>query len=259
MSFDPAIERVRLSRLKWFARSPAHFWDPPQPATKGTLDKGSAVHSVLLKGARVTYYDKVTEAGAAAPRRGKDWDAFQAANQGALILSRAEYDVTQRAVDAVRANGEAMELLTGKIEDTIEFSFLGLPCRTTPDARTPTTVVELKTTRSAAPLDFAWQSKKLLYHAQMAFHIEGMATVNPSLNPTPYVVAVEMSKPYCVQVYRMPAPIILAGHRLVRGWFEQLRGCLASGNFPGYAQAAMELELPGSEAVVFDDEEDAAA
>lgn len=248
------IDRVRFSRLKLFAKSAAHFKENAG-ADSSSIDKGSAVHSVLLKGARVTFYDRKTEAGKAAPRNGQHWDKFQADNPGALILTQSEYDQTNRMVDSVRANKDAVALLTGKIEDTIEFDFLGVPSRTTPDARTKETVVELKTCRSSEPYQFAWQSKKLYYHGQMAFHVEGMAAVNAKLNPVPYIVAVEACAPYPVTIFRVTPAAMLEGHKLVRLWFEQLKNCMSAGVWPPYSQSVVDLDIPGSDVgVIFPDE-----
>jgi len=155
-----------------------------------------------------------------------------------------------------------MDLLKGKIEDTIHFDFLGIPSRTTPDARTPKVVVELKTCRSSEPYAFAWQMKKLFYHAQMAFHIEGMAALNPDLNPTPYIVAVESSAPYPVTVFRVTPAALLEGHKLIRLWFEQLKVCQSCNVWPAYSQAVVDLDVPGLDpdaGVIFGDEEKADA
>jgi PDDEXK-like domain of unknown function (DUF3799) len=253
---EAAVERVRFSRLKLFAKSAAHYLENPRKDT-ATLDKGTGVHSLLLKGQRVTYYDRKTESGKAAPRNGQHWEKFQADNFGALILSQSEYDETMRMVDSVRANPFAMELLKGKIEDTIEFDFLDIPSRTTPDARTPNVVVELKTCRSSEPHAFAWQMKKLFYHAQMAFHVEGMCSLNSKLNPTPYIVAVESSPPYPVTVFRVTPAAMLEGHKLIRLWFEQLKVCTAANVWPAYSQAVVDLDVPGMDqdvGVIFGDE-----
>lgn len=252
VSDAPQIERVRFSRLKLFAKSAAHYRENA-PHSSSVLDRGSAVHSILLKGAKVTCFDRVTESGKAAPRSGQHWEAFKAANSGAIILSRDEYDTTNRMVDSVRANPDAMALLVGKIEDTIEFDYLGLPCRTTPDARTKEQVVELKTCRSSRPEDFAWQSKKMSYHAQMAFHTEGMASINPSLNPAPYIVAVESTAPYPVTVFKLTPAAMLDGHKRIRFWFEQLRNCLSSDIWPAYSQSVVDLDVPGLDEVIFED------
>lgn len=307
---EPAVERVRFSRLKLFARSAAHYQENPAWASS-SLDKGTGVHSILLKGQRVTYYVRppseyemalasnrdvlvyeaqrrgkeweafradhpdalilspaeLEKAKAAKdsertpPRNGAAWEKFQADNRGALILSQSEYDETNRMVDSVRANPFALELLKGKIEDTIEFDFLGIPSRTTPDARTPKVVVELKTCRSSEPYAFAWQMKKLFYHAQMAFHVEGMAALNASLNPTPYIVAVESSPPYPVTVFRVTPAAMLEGHKLIRLWFEQLKVCKSANTYPPYSQAVVDLDVPGADqdsGVIFGDEADAA-
>lgn len=242
------VERIRFSRLKLMALSPLHYAVNFRAATS-SLDKGSAVHAILLGGKRVTFYDRVTDSGRAAPRNGKAWEEFQAANADAIVLSQSEYDDTNRMVDAVRAHEFAMSLITPakgrKIEDTILFNALGMPARTTPDARTKDTVVELKTCKSSRPVDFAYQSRRLSYHAQMAFHVEGMCSLNPALEPTAYTIAVESSGVPAVTVFRTPPAVLLEGHKMIRAWLEQLKTCTESNIWPAYSQAVVDLELPG--------------
>lgn len=250
---DP--DGVRFSRLKLFAESPLHYLADVRNAS-GTLDKGSAVHSVLLGGKRVTFYDKVTANGSSAPRRGAEWEAFKAANEGAIILSRSEYETSNRIADAVRNCPLAMLALDGVKEETLRFDFLKLACRSTPDVRghKGEFVTELKTCKSSNPFRFTWQSKTMYYHAQMAFHREAMrrAGLWKETPPIPYVVAVCSTAPYPVTVFKMTDKAMDAGDRMIRLWFEQLKTCLSSKQFPAYAQSVVDLDVPDNELVFAD-------
>lgn len=250
---DP--DGVRFGRLKLFAESPLHYLANVQ-SSASHLSKGTAVHSLLLGGKRVTFYDKVTANGSSAPRRGAEWEAFKAANDGATILSRSEYDVSNRIADAVRANGMAMELLKDCIpEDTLHFDYLGLPCRTTPDwrAKNGSHFGELKTAKSSKPSRFAAQSLWMYYHAQMAWHREGMKRMGlwKDVKPGPYIIAVCSAPPFPVTIFKMTDTAMEAGEKLIRGWFEQLKTCIASRQFPAYSQAVVDLDVPSSEELVF--------
>jgi hypothetical protein len=305
---DP--DGVRFSRLKLFAESPLHYLANVQ-GSASHLDKGTAVHSLLLGGKRVTYYEKppseyelARESGReiivydkqrrgkewdafkadhpdalilspaeqdkckaaegserSSPRKGEAWDKFRAENEGATILSRSEYDVSNRIADAVRANRLAMMALEGTAEDTIRFQFLSLPCRSTPDvrARDGSFVTELKTCRSSNPFRFTTQSRWMFYHAQMAFHREAMRREGMwkgAVPPIPYVVAVCSAPPYPVTVFKMTEQAITLGEKMIRIWFEQLKTCIASKQFPAYSQSVVDLDVPESgEELVFADAE----
>lgn len=241
--------RVRFSRLKLLGKSPAHYFANPQ-GESAALDRGTAVHSMLLRGARVTFYPKKTADGKSAPRRGKEWDAFKLANSGATIVTASEYDVCSRMVDAVRANHHAMEVLTGIMEETILFDWLGLDCRSTPDVRDPAGafVTELKTCQTSDPGRFSWQSIRMGYHGQMAFHRAAMRKEKLGHDPIGYVVAVESTIPYPVTVFKMTDRAWEKGEKQVRFWMEQLKSCLQSNQWPPYAQSVVDLDVPDEDA-----------
>jgi hypothetical protein len=116
---DP--EGLRFSRLKLMAESPLHYLANVQGESKA-LDKGTAVHSILLGGKRVCYYvrppseyELALESGREIvvyekQRRGKEWEAFAADHPEALILSPSEHDKAKAAAESDRApvrSGEA--------------------------------------------------------------------------------------------------------------------------------------------------------
>jgi len=254
---DP--DGLRFSRLKLFAESPMHYLANAQTRSS-VLDKGTGVHSLLLGGKRVVYYDKETASGRSAPRNGKDWEAFKVLNEDALILSRSEYDVSNRIADAVRSNELAMMALTGVKEQTLRFEWQGLQARTTPDCRANdhTFVTELKTCRSSRPGRFASLAFWMYYHAQMAFHVEGMKAnglVKRGLIPTSYIVAVCSAEPYPVTVFKLTEKALEQGRKSLVLWTEQLRGCIESRHFPAYSQAIVDLDVPEGDELVFADGE----
>ena len=250
---DP--EGLRFSRLKLFAESPLHYLANAQNKSS-ILDKGTGVHSLLLGGKRVVYYDKETASGRAAPRNGKDWEAFKAMNEDALILSRSEYDTSNRIADAVRSNELAMRALTGVKEQTLRFDWMKMQARTTPDCRANdgTFVTELKTCRSSRPGRFSSQAFWMHYHAQMAFHLEGMKAnglVKGGYRPDAFIVAVCSVEPFPVTVFRLTDKALEQGRKSLVLWTEQLRGCIESRHFPAYSQAVVDLDVPEQDELVF--------
>jgi hypothetical protein len=240
--------RVRFGRLRLMARSPAHFAANPQGASS-SMDKGSAVHSAILGGQRITFYPELTAAGKSAPRNGAKWEAFQADNTDALILSRSEYDDVSRIVESVQAHKDAMFLLGGEREKTILFDMMGLECRTTPDARQPGFVTEFKTCRTSDPRRFQFDSLRAYYHAQCAFHGEGARRAKlEAATPDAYIVAVETELPYPVTIFKLTPRALEQGMKSIRLWMEQLKGCLSSNQWPAYAQSYVELDVPDPDA-----------
>lgn len=255
---DEFGSRVRFSRLKLFAKSAAHYLEHPQ-GESAALEKGTAVHAVLLGGREIiawtqkTKPTKKSKGGKQAPRNGAEWEAFRAAHPRAVILLPREYEQINRQVAAVRADRKAMEALEGVKERTILFDMLGLECRSTPDTLAPTHFAELKTCRSSDPFRFGWQVKSLCYHGQMAFHAEAIRRAKLGDGKIGYIVAVESTPPFPVTVFKMTESALEKGAKKIRFWMEQLKGCLASNQWPPYAQSIVDLDVPDEE-ILFADE-----
>lgn len=252
--FGVPLPPLRISDLKRIGQSPAHYRAAVE--SEGShLSKGSAAHSVLLGGQRVTYFDRVTESGKAAPRNGQHWEKFQAENADSLILTREEYFATNGMVQAVRACPEAMRVLDGVKEQTLTWDISGRACRGTPDVRSDQYVTELKTTRSSDPHRFEWDAKKLGYHAQLAWYLDGAVKARVGTPDAAFVVAVESTAPYVVTVFRVTDRALDYGRRTYRLWFERLMACEEADEWPGYVQSVVPLDVPDNEETVFGEEE----
>ena len=249
----PQLPALRISDLKRIGQSPAHY-KAAADKEASHLDKGSAVHSVLLGGQRICYFDRQTESGKQAPRNGKFWEQFQADNPDALILTRDEYFSTMGMVSAVQACPEAMRVLDGVKEQTMRWDIQGRACRGTPDVRCDQYITELKTTRSSDPRRFMWDALKLGYHAQLAWYLDGALKARVGTPDVAYVVAVESSAPYVVTVFRATDRALEMGRRTYRSWFERLLNCEATDEWPGYVQTVVELDVPDRDGDAFTEE-----
>jgi hypothetical protein len=243
--------RIRFSRLKLIGESPAHYQAGADTSDTSARDKGTAVHSILLKDKSVTFYPEKTADGKSAPRRGEKWERFKADNPGRQILSASEYECTMRMVQSVRACRPAMEVLKGKAEETILFDLLGMECRTTPDVNGGSFFTELKTSKSSKPSRFASQSFYMNYHAQMAFHRIGIRRAKKGTADTGYVMAVASTHPYLTTVMKMTERALEKGDRIIRAWMELLKTCEASNQWPGYSQSIIDLDVPEDEELQF--------
>jgi len=239
---------LRHSQLKKMAKSPRHFLSHQERAAKW-LDKGSGAHSAILGGKRLAVWDKLSDKGNQCPRRGKDYDAFEAENKDALILLPDEYEQVARMAEAVQNCPDALRVLEGVREKTILWDAQGRICRGTPDVDGGSFVTELKTTKDANPRKFQWDSLRFCYHGALAWYQDGL-TLQPGRREIPseaYIVAVESFEPHDVVVYQVPERALEAGRRANRLWFEMVRQCEESGQFPGYSQSVVELGFPESD------------
>lgn len=230
---------VHISRLKLFGRSPAHY--------KGAVDRdeyylerGTASHALLLGGDRVIPYPGTV-------RRGKEWEAFEAANSDATILTRGEYEKVKNIADAVRRDRLAMSILEGqgvRHEVVLEWNYLGRACSSRVDVLARTHTAELKIVHDASPQRFMWQCVKLGWFAQLAFYDEARWTNGLGRSDSLYIVAVESAPPHVTAVYRLDETAVEFGRKQFRGWFERLLMCEAAKEWPGYCASVMPLSAP---------------
>lgn len=242
---------LRFSQLKQFARSPAHYLEARanELAQTSAMEKGSALHAVVLGTHTVSPYP-------GAQRRGKEWEAFKAQHEGELIVTADAYEKVMGMAEAIWSEPLAKEVLftsSSVIEQTMLFELHGKKCRGTPDVRTPSYVVDLKTSSTTEPERLMRHAQNMLYHAQLAFYLQGMAASGYGTHREAFLVAVEAVAPHPVVVLHLTDQAIEMGDRSIRLWFERLLSCEQADYFPGYTQSRVtwdieeELELQFAE------------
>jgi hypothetical protein len=238
---DPRDVPVRYSNLKLMALSPAHYHAAVDKDT-GAMQRGRALHSLVLGGARVIGYPGKT-------RQGKQWEAFQAANPDAEILTGKEYAKVLGMAEAVKRHREARQVLEGQHEVEVDWTFLGRRCQSHVDSIGPggKFIAELKSTVSSEPGRFMWQSHRMAYGGQVAFYLDAVRVAGLGEPTDAYVVAVEATEPYVVTVMRVEEDALELGRRCVRLWMEQLLNCEAANDWPGYAQGIVPLHAPSQD------------
>jgi hypothetical protein len=180
-------------------------------------------------------------------RRGKVWDAFEAANAGKEIVRLGEINGAMRMRDAVMAHPKARELLSdGDPEVSFTWDDTGIACKGRVDFLRPGGgIVELKTTRVAGKRAFDREFAARLYHAQAAFYVDGYATASEYDVNSCHMIVVQNVAPYDVGVLRIGGDVIEAGRRKVAQWLESLRVCQDAGQWSGaWGDGIEDVELP---------------
>lgn len=252
-SVDPRSLPLRFHWLRAMAQSPAHALEAAQDQRPDTLALrlGSGTHAIM--------FDKPIAVWTGKVRNGKVWDAFRDSHAGSVILNRKEHAKALAIANSLRRSDTAMRLLASPgvlRESTIEWTWNGRKCQSTPDARSPYSVVELKTARSSEPGRFARDATFRGYHAQLAWYrlaIEATVGVKP---PDAYIVAVESAPPHTVTVLRLTPRALERGEQLVRTWFERVLVSESSNDWPGYCESVADFDVPDDEVeLVFGDDD----
>jgi hypothetical protein len=268
---DPRAAVVRFHHIKAAGRSAAHCYESFQSDGDDSLAKrlGSGTHAILL-GQRVVLWDQPAKSGKGKAKRdprSEAWTSFQLQHAGATILNRKEWDEAHRMADAIRANEVASRILFlagTKYEETVLWQDGKYRRRSTPDVTGPgaSFVAEIKTTKCASPAIFKYDVRRFGYHAQLADQAAALEAATGRKPRDQYIIAVEKSRPYVVQAYRLTPRDMDQGSRLLRSWWESFRVAAESNAWFGYSQTIMDLDLPDDQDVEFtygadpDDEED---
>lgn len=246
---DPRTVPLRFHNLKAMGRSAAHCFESFQSDGESTLAQrlGAGGHAVLM-GQPVAVFDMPAKKGKGkAPRNGEQWETFRAEHAGKTILSRKEHDIAVRMATAIRNNPEAQAWLDAPgvaYEQTILWSQGGIERRSTPDLRCPRRITEVKTTRSAAPGQFRWDVKRFCYHAQL---VDQRNAARAKFGKAPEelcIIAVEKTRPYVTQTYRLTPRDIELGEQILGAWFNAYRVALDSDAWGGYADGTIDLDVP---------------
>lgn len=242
---------LRFSALRQMSKSPAHYAAhiaQEQAVTSG-MAIGTAADLLILGGQSVVAYP-------GAVRRGKEWDAYAAAHSSECIVTQKEYGQALGIAEAVQSCDDALNILTGIRQQTVHWTMNGRACRGTPDVIGENYIADLKTGETSDPRRFGWKVKQFAYHAAAAWYLNGLRLSDWTQDWRPtdsYIVAVEQAPPHVVTVFKLTDHVLDLGERLWRTWFEQLQVCEASGQFPPYSQAIVDLDLPDDEDIDLSD------
>jgi exodeoxyribonuclease VIII len=239
---------VNFSTLKAMLRSPAHYRHAAQTPREDTagLRLGRAVHLAVLQ--PELFESEVAVWPAENGRRwGRAWDAFREEHPDRTILTETEAAECVALAAAVRGHPLASALLSGgQAEASAQWTdaATGIDCKGLLDYVGPGGIVDLKTTRDASLSGFGRECWRYSYHLQAAFYVDGWAESHGGERLPFSMVAVEKEPPHVVVVYRVPEDVLDLGRQEIAGLLESVKRCRAEKRWPGYADAAVDLELP---------------
>jgi hypothetical protein len=248
------LEAVSISRLKELRRSALHYrYALTNPKDTEPLRLGTASHCAVLEPERFekqfAVWQRRTEGGNMAPRRGQHWEAFEKAHAGREILTEQHAELALAVALAVRNDPVALPyLISGEPEVVMEWEAWGHKCKGRIDWLTHVdgepVLVGLKTARDCRPFPFGSAAAKLGYHLQWAFYQNGYAVLKGGHRPRMVEIVVESTPPHAVVVYRIPEDALLQGEEEFMQLLAMLDRCEREGVWPGPATEEQELTLP---------------
>jgi len=230
--------------------SPAHLrWqmDHPQPST-AAQQLGSAIHDcVLLPDAFAAAYLRGIEGDGRTRAVKEAREALQLEHPEAVVLKPEDFDTCLSVRDAIARHPKARQLLTGDAEQSAIWidERTGLLCRGRFDllGHKTGTVVDLKSTQSAAREAFSRAIWTFGYHIQSAHYLSGAKALGLAFDRFAFV-AVEKTPPFAVALYEMGEFAINDGARELEPLMDRYAQCVATGEWPGYSPDVEVIDLP---------------
>ncbi len=133
------------------------------------------------------------------------------------ILLRAEFNLTQRMVSAIKSHSWIDEMVSeGRKQATYRYidPDFGIPCKVRTDLISePETVVDVKTSRNPAREPWVRDAAKYGYHRQEVFYLRGLKAANVFENQEPifFHVVVGSVEPHDVFAYQLDSKSLEMG------------------------------------------------
>lgn len=252
---DPVADPGSLSStgVRSILRSPQKFayWRG-KSITKRVFDVGSAAHMLVLGQGPELVEVKGDGADENAWRTNSDKARERAARDaGKLPLRPCDFEQVHEMADALRANTEVAELLSGGTAEEAFFAkdpVTGMWMRGKTDYRhADHTLIDYKT--SAKPVDadtFGRTMSSFGYHIQFAYYrhiLVVLGLVEPS---TPFIaIAQEKEPPYLCAVLRPDVEAMAFGHAEAMVALEVFQRCVFANEWPGYPSEPQDVKLSG--------------
>jgi len=242
-----AIDAVNWSTLRAMAQSPlAYRYAAAHPREDtATFRLGRLTHMAILE---PECFERDVCVYPGPVRRGREWDAFRAANASREIVTATEFALARCASEAALSHPVARHHLTGIAETEVVLTWTDaatkIDCKARVDRMTTQYLLEVKTAREVAPWPFGRQCAALKYHGQFAFYLDGARAAGRDLPGSPIVIAIQPEPPHDVAVYTVPDDVLDAGRELYRGLLNRLLRCRESGHWPGVCEGEIALQLP---------------
>ena len=258
---NPHDGRCHFSEIKEMANSPAHYYstctEPRRDAT-GPMTIGSAVDRIVFGTPEkvVLYPGKV--------RNGGEWDAFRKAHADKVICIRSEWDTAHATAELVLRDpvaGPLLRLAGNDFQRTLQWeTYGGLECAAGlagADGRggfdvineRESLIVDLKASGDAEPDGLMRHARRMLWHAQGRWYLDGAQAVG--IDCTRFKLIVAETSGIAVTVLTLGPRVLEAAARSISHWVERLKGCEASGHWPGYQQSEVEWDDVEAAGLVF--------
>jgi PDDEXK-like uncharacterized protein DUF3799 len=232
--------KVHFSLARLMADSPAkarHACENPTEPTSSMLFGSMVDHVIMPAERRIVVFP-------GAIRRGKEWDAFKAANEGALIVKIDEMREAEACAQAVLNDPDVREfgLFNGDHQHPFAWEMHGLPWATRGlDVLGANFVNDLKTTSSTEPSALSHHIRKMKYPEQLATYRRAARLHGKTIERC-YLTCVESRPPWDVVVVEFEPEELDEADQEVELWCARIRRAEESQDWGKRTRGVMKLK-----------------
>ena len=242
-------------------KSPYHFWYETisglasEQEKSDALDIGSAIHTMILEPELFSQeYAVMPEINRRTNKGKEEYALFIEENSDKIVLTQQQYSKVYAMTHHVRKH----EIVHTLIENaTFEKSIFwtdketGLQFKVRPDIWSNKMVVDLKTSKDAAPGLFINSSYRYGYYLQCGMFFEACEAIERPIEMFVNLV-IEKEEPYVPSAFIMNEKAIEFGREQFNTYKKKIKKCLDSDNWPGYA--VQEISIPKNATINSDEE-----
>ena len=233
-------DHLSYSALAQFKKSPNHllaYWNREMKATDA-MQFGSLIHKLILEPEKFGDDFAIFEG---ARRQGKAWIEFSEANQDKTIIKQQELDDANRIINNAMKNQVLCDMLKNSIhrEMKLEWQYKGVNFLGFADLYSTYNdkkcVVDIKTTSDAGKRferDLYFNDYKM----QLAMYQDQF-----DKDTDVYIVAIETSNPFNVQVYKLDESLLFKGWLDYDYYLEKYNEW--DGEPTGYSKSIIEVKV----------------
>ena len=235
---------ISKSQLDDFNICPARYRYGERKDT-AALTFGAATHCAVLE---PNEFEKRYMNGGTTRRGTKAWAALE--EDGREIIKEDEWTKALKIRDRVHAHPVANKLLANIVAEQSAYwtdEETGLLCRCRPDAwsKVLRALIDLKSTVSAKPNEFAKSIWNYRYHVQDAFYTDGWHQALGEQIDGFVFIAVEKEAPFVTECFELERPHAQKGRDTYRRNLADLKACIDSNTWNGYTDGSINtISLP---------------
>jgi exodeoxyribonuclease VIII len=250
----PAVNNTLLGKYARVAADAKLYLEQGDGPATDAMILGGAIHCAILERKEMDRKYILAPSIDCRSKAGKEaWAEVEHRSQaeGREILTAGQWNLSTLIADAVLENPTVKRLLTGPGDNELAIAWhdkkTGELCKARLDrwARIDglNTIIDIKTTRDASPIQFGKDIASHFYHRQAAFYLSGMEALKQK--PHRFVfIAVEKAYPYLSACYVIEQQSLDEGTKLYQDAIATHRQCSQNQYWPGHSLDIEPIDIP---------------